>query len=90
MQRLESLTILSRELQENCFNACATDNQTTFLTIKEGMCFRNCITKFSLWYATYGDASQDAAWRDNRRQLDAAAGVTEPWKGKEKLLNKVI
>ena len=86
-QKLEIFTVLGRELQENCFNACAKPNDLTFLTIQEGMCLRNCITKFSLWYNTFGDASADAAYWKNKQLLDE--GVSQggdPWKGKEKLL----
>ena len=61
--RVECLTNFAKSIQENCFNACAVNNETTLLTYQEGVCFRNCVTKFGLWYGTFGPASEDAAFR---------------------------
>lgn len=39
---------LSHTLQTNCYEACAEETEFTFLTLNEGLCVRNCITKFGV------------------------------------------
>lgn len=39
---------LGTTLQTNCYEACDEGSEFTFLTLNEGLCMRNCITKFGV------------------------------------------
>ena len=42
-------------LHENCFGICATKApELPFLSVQEGLCFRNCLTKFAVFYPSLG------------------------------------
>ena len=44
---------MSEALHETCFDICATKApELPFLSVQEGMCMRNCVTKFSVFYPT--------------------------------------
>ncbi len=52
-QKSEAIHSLSESLQENCFDICATKApELPFLSVQEGLCFRNCINKFNVFYPT--------------------------------------
>ena len=43
---------LYQQLHGGCFARCVEDNDQAFMTITEGKCFRNCMTKMSYFYPT--------------------------------------
>ena len=52
-QKSDILGFMSEALHDNCFGLCATKApELPFLSVPEGLCFRNCITKFSVFYPT--------------------------------------
>ena len=51
-ERMHLLTTFYTNMQDACFDKCAEDNDFTFLSIREGKCFRNCVTKASYYYPT--------------------------------------
>eukprot|EP00347_Sterkiella_histriomuscorum_P002305 403368669 len=59
---------LSESLHEACLNAVAEENGRTLLTVPEGIKFRNCLTKFSITYATLQRSMQSREWVHNQQQ----------------------
>ena len=50
-----------------CFHKCEQNAGTPFLSTPEGLCFRNCITKFGVFYPTLKQNMNDAPhtyWRE--------------------------
>ena len=35
---------------EGCYTKCTSKPDVTYLTMQEGLCFRNCLSKFNSWY----------------------------------------
>ena len=54
---------LMENLHDQCYLKCNSVKDVTFLTVKEGSCFRNCLNKFNGWYPTFQEHSRDAAFR---------------------------
>jgi hypothetical protein len=50
-------------LTDNCFAKCEQANEAPFMTVSEGLCFRNCITKFNAFYPTLKSNLVDAPFR---------------------------
>ena len=86
--KIENLSNLSEVFMSNCFNKCHEDEETPFLTISEGLCFRNCMTKFCVWYPTLKRNMPDSAAFFHEQKLhdhlmndeSYAANSTDPWK----------
>ena len=51
-ERLHLLTSFYSSMHDACFDKCSSNNDLTFLSIQEGRCFRNCLTKVSYYYPT--------------------------------------
>ena len=62
-ERMHMLTTFFTNMQDSCYDKCAEDNDFTFLSIREGKCFRNCITKVSYYYPTLKTNLKDASFR---------------------------
>ena len=75
------LTSMYQQLQGQCFKKCVDDNDVAFMTINEGKCFRNCMTKMSYFHPTLRRNLEgarfyelDAETKAKREEL----GVPEP------------
>jgi hypothetical protein len=49
---IENLSNLAEMFTDQCFTKCSEVEDVPCLTIQEGLCFRNCMTKFCTWYPT--------------------------------------
>ena len=78
------MTLLSsmyQNIQSACFDKCVEDNDEPFLTIKEGKCYRNCITKISYFYPTLHRNLENAKFHDLNKETREARidhGVPQP------------
>lgn len=54
---------LVTNLHEACFTKCSKRKDVGYLTMAEGICFRNCLNKFNNWYPRLNEQTQDAAFR---------------------------
>lgn len=58
----ENFALLTN-LHESCFTKCAIKTDLSYLTLQEGLCFRNCLNKFNNWYPRFGEQTRDAAFK---------------------------
>ena len=80
-ERLHMLTSLYENVHDACYDKCAQSNDLTFMSIQEGKCFRNCITKFSYFYPSLTANLKDASFREQDKlteDLLKNAGVMTP------------
>ena len=78
-QRSDLLGHLSEALHENCFKICATKApELPFLSVQEGLCFRNCITKFSVFYPTLKENLVTADFRHYEQELINEGAKKDP------------
>ena len=52
--KCDSLGYMSEAMVDNCYEVCGNKANLPFLSVAEGACFRNCVTKFSVFYPTLG------------------------------------
>ena len=88
-QRSDIVGFISESLHENCFDLCATKApELPFLSVQEGTCLRNCITKFSVFYPTLRNNLATADFRHYEQQLiqegakknaQIRAATIDPW-----------
>ncbi len=88
---------MSEALHENCYDICATKApELPFLSVQEGNCVRNCMTKFSVFYPTLQQNLAHADFRHYEQQLlqegakkhaEIRKAQTDPW---EKERNSII
>ena len=62
-ERLHLMTSFYTSMHDACYDKCAQNNDLTFLSIQEGKCFRNCLTKVSYYYPTIQTNLQGAAFK---------------------------
>lgn len=55
--------VIGEALHEACFTKCATKKDITYLTMQEGLCFRNCMNKFNNWYPRLEENTRGAAYK---------------------------
>ena len=67
-----------RHTSQACYTACLKKEDFTILTVEEGMCFRNCLTKFGVWYKTFPQASMDAQFKQDLGDM-AKQAPKDPW-----------
>ena len=67
---MHMLTTMYSSFQDACYEKCAEDNDLTYLSIREGKAFRNCITKVSYFYPTLKTNLQDASFREYDNMTD--------------------
>lgn len=83
--KVANMANFARAVQTNCFDSCATRYDVPMLTVQEGMCFRNCITKFSTWLPTLPGNLQNASFHYYNKKADELLGHTgsalfeNPW-----------
>ena len=80
---------MTEALHENCYDICATKApQLPFLSVQEGTCLRNCITKFSVFYPTLRNNLATADYRHYEQQYvqegakknsTIRAALVDPW-----------
>lgn len=54
---------LLTNMHDQCYVKCSEPTSLPYLTIKEGVCLRNCFTKFANWYPKLDQQTRDAAYR---------------------------
>ena len=50
-------------LHEQCYVKCSERQDLPYLSMQEGLCFRNCLNKFNNWYPRLGEYTQGAAYK---------------------------
>ena len=55
--------------QEGCFDACEQPNELTFLSIPEGICLRNCVTKLNYLMPMLDRRVQNSSWIEEYERL---------------------
>ena len=69
-------SVIQEALHEGCYTKCATKSDLMFLTVQEGLCFRNCLNKFNNWYPRLDEQTCDAAYRTyNEMTVELAADL---------------
>lgn len=58
----ENFAVL-QSLHDGCYTKCSKRSDISYMTMGEGICFRNCLNKFNNWYPRFGEQTQDAAFR---------------------------
>jgi hypothetical protein len=48
--KIDVIGHLTETIQEQCFTKCAQHDEIPLLSLQEGYCFRNCVTKISSFY----------------------------------------
>ena len=92
---------MSEALHDNCFDICATKApELPFLSVQEGTCMRNCITKFSVFYPTLRINLEHADYRHTeqvylqeaqKKNADIRKAFFDPWeKDRNNLLEEYI
>ena len=90
--KVENLANTADVLSANCFIKCEKPNDAPFMSTTEGICFRNCMTKFSVFYPSLRANLVDAAFRFNeerthklleKRSEDYRASTIDNWGGDE-------
>lgn len=91
---------MSEVLQENCFEACGDKAELPFLSVQEGLCFRNCITKFSVFYPTlrrnliyteHQSIEEKAIEQAAKKYQSVKNALTDPWeKERDNLLKDFV
>ena len=69
--RLKMTKNLVKELQATCFSNCAQRWEVPMLTYDEGLCVRNCYTKFGNWFPTLAPNVQGTYLEELNAQLEA-------------------
>ena len=59
--RCQNLANFMRHSTHNCFQKCAAREDVPMLTVKEGLCFRNCITKLGSFVPSVSDSMQNTS-----------------------------
>ena len=54
---------LLTNLHDSCFTLCSKRADVGYLTMGEGLCFRNCLNKFNSWYPKFPENTRDSAFR---------------------------
>ena len=58
-ERYHSMATFTMNTHDACYDTCAEDNELTFLSVPEGKCYRNCVTKISYLHPILVDNMQD-------------------------------
>ena len=63
-QKLRINKLIISELQSVCYEKCAEKQDVPMITYNEGLCIRNCYTKFGVWYPTLRTNLMDSSLVD--------------------------
>ena len=61
--KADTLGHMAEELHNTCYDMCYEDTGLPLMTLPEGKCFRNCITKFSVFYPTLKDNMEHSSFK---------------------------
>ena len=61
-ERCHALASFLENVHDSCYQQCSTNNSFTFLSVKEGKCFRNCITKVTYHHPSLKMSVRDTAY----------------------------
>ena len=61
---------LINELQDVCFDACKSEPDVAMVSYSEGLCMRNCMTKYSVWEPTLKQNLMGSALSEYTQMLD--------------------
>ena len=61
-ERCHSLATFLESVHDACYLQCGVNNGYTFLSVKEGKCFRNCITKVAYHQPALRESAQESAY----------------------------
>ena len=70
-ERFHSMSSLFEQVHDACFDQCRTDNDLTFLSVKEGRCYRNCVTKISYFQPSLAGNLRGTAYA-HQEEVNAA------------------
>ena len=56
--KMKTMSSFMRHSVHGCFQKCAQRTDVPMLTVKEGLCFRNCITKLGSFVPTVNASMQ--------------------------------
>jgi hypothetical protein len=88
--KCQNLTNFMRYSVHGCFAKCATRNDVPMLTVKEGLCFRNCLTKLGSFVPSMKQSMQGTSAMHYNNQAQAVS-VEDPWGSeKEALMQKMM
>ena len=86
--RADIMGCFAEELHDACYSMASKENEKAYMTIQEGMYFRNCINKFSVLFSTlplrlknrecqqaYADADEIA----NQKRPELRTLSEDPW-----------
>ena len=69
-QKSDLVGHLAESLQSQCFLKCErVGTELPFLSVQEGLCFRNCLTKFSVFYPTLQVNLEHADFKHTEQQI---------------------
>ena len=89
--RCENLTHFTRAIGPNCFDSCAEKADMPFMSVKEGLCFRNCITKFSSWFPTLRGNVENAGASYYHKKVSDLVDTPDPYsKQSDALMGKLL
>lgn len=58
-------------MNEECYKQCLQKDDWPALTVEEGNRFRNCLTKYNVWWSSLDRNIQHSAYRYNMEKLYA-------------------
>jgi hypothetical protein len=75
------MTNFMRHSVHGCYAKCATRDDVPMLTVKEGLCFRNCITKLGSFLPSMNQSMQgtSAIHYNNQSQIKGGLIIEDPW-----------
>ena len=55
---------------QGCYDVCQQENELAFLSIQEGRCFRNCISKLSFFYPSLNKSLVGSGYQNTEQELE--------------------
>lgn len=95
----DELGHMAEALHENCFEICGNKSELPFLSVQEGLCFRNCMTKFAVFYPTLRQNLDHADFRhyqqsyldnEQKKNPELKKLASEPWDREKTQLMDVL
>ena len=86
--KCDNLSNLAETIHENCYDKCQGNYGLAMMSLQEGYCYRNCITKYVTWFPTIKTNLREAPYKfheqkliDNLMENDSkfASANTDPW-----------
>lgn len=78
--KVANLASWTKHSSEGCFKVCTQRTDVPFLTVQEGLCFRNCLTKFAVYLPEFNRAMKDTNASFYREKYSQENGLAvDPW-----------